>query len=82
MQIDIPMAGLGTRFSKKSYKDDPFTVTSKGFNLVHIESTPIINNAIYCAFSLNQLKPLKSKEKFPIVVCTDFPLAVLDIFNV
>ena len=73
------MAGLGTRFSKKGYKDDPFT--SIGFNLVHIESTPIINNAIYFAFSLNQLKKLKSKVKFPIGVCTDFPLALGDIFN-
>ena len=68
MQVDIPMVGLGTRFSKKGYKDDPFTVTSKGFNWVHIELTPIINNAIYCAFSLNQLKQLKSKGKFLIGV--------------
>ena len=79
MQVVEPMAGLGTHFSKKGYKDDPFT--SKGFNCVHIESTPIINNATYCAFSLNQLKQLKSKAKFPIGVCTDFPLAVRDIFN-
>lgn len=75
------MAGLGTRVSKEGYKDDPFTVTSKGFNWVHIESTTIFNNAIYCAFSLNQLKQLKLKVKFPIEVCTDFPLAVCDIFN-
>ena len=75
------MAGLGTRFSKKGYKDDPFIVTSKGFNWVHIELTPIINNAIYCAFSLNQLKQLKAKVKISIGVCTDFPLAVCDIFN-
>ena len=81
MQVVIPMAGLGNRFSKKGYKDDPFTVTSKGFNWVHIASTPIINNSFYCAFSLNQLKQLKSKVKFPIGVCTDFPLAVRDIFN-
>ena len=81
MQEVIPMAGLGTRFSKKGFKDDPFIVTSKGFNWVHIELTPIINNAIYCAFSLNQLKQLKLKVKFPTGVCTDFPLAVRDIFN-
>ncbi len=81
MQVVIPMAGLGTRFSKKGYKDDPFTITSKGFNWVHIESNSIINNAIYCAFSLNQLKQLKSKVKFPIGVSTDFPLAGRDIFN-
>lgn len=75
------MAGLGTRFSKKGYQDNPFTVTSKGFNWVHIESTLIINNAIYCSFSLNQLKQFKSKVKFPIGVCKDFPLVVRDIFN-
>ena len=63
------------------HQGDPFTVTSKGYNWVHIESTPLINNAIYCAFSLKQLKQLKSKVKFPIGVCTDFPLAVSDIFN-
>ena len=81
MQVVIPLAGLGISFPKKGYKDDPFTITSKGVNWVHIESTPIINNAIYCAFSLNQLKQLKSKVKFSIGVCTDFPLAVRDIFN-
>ncbi len=75
------MAGLVTRFSKKGYKDNPFTVSSKGFNYLHIESTLIINNAIYYAFSLNQLKQLNSKVKFPIGVCTDFLLAVCDIFN-
>ncbi len=81
MQVLIPMEGLGTRFSKKGYKDDPFTVTSKGFNWVHIELTQIINNAIYSEFSLNQLKQLESKFKFSTGVCTDFPLAVRDIFN-
>ena len=75
------MAGLVTRFSKKGYKDNTFTVSSKGFNYLHIESTLIINNAIYYAFSLNQLKQLNSKVKFPIGVCTDFLLAVRDIFN-
>ena len=59
MQIVIPIGGLGTRFSKKGYNDDRFAVTFNGYNWVHIESTPIINNAIYCAFSLNQLKQLK-----------------------
>ncbi len=81
MQVAIPMAGLGTRFSKKGYKNDPFTVTSKGFNWMHIESTTTINNAIYSAFSLNQLEKLKSRGKFLIGVCTDFPLAMRDIFN-
>tara|TARA_B100000073_G_scaffold242190_1_gene203150 strand:- start:1742 stop:1990 length:249 start_codon:yes stop_codon:yes gene_type:complete len=81
LQVVIPLAGLEISFPKKGYKDDPFTVNSKGFNWVHIELTPIINNAIYSAFSLNQLKQLKSKVKFSIGVCTDFPLAVPDIFN-
>ena len=75
------MEGLGIRFSKKGYKDDPFTITSKGLNWVNIESNPIINNAIYCALSLNQLKQLKSKVKFPIGVSTDFPLAGCDFVN-
>ena len=74
------MAGLVIHFSKKGYKDNPFTVTSKVFNCLHIESTLIINNAIYSAFSLNQLKQLKSKVKFPIGVCTEFLLAVRYIF--
>ena len=81
MQVVIPMARLGTRLSKKVYKDEPFTVSYKDFNWVHIESIPIIFNAIYSGFILNQLKQLKSKEKFPIWVCTDFPLAVREIFN-
>ena len=75
------MEGSGIRFFKKAYKDDPFTVNSKGFKWVHIESNSIIINAIYCEFSLNQLKLLKSKVKFSIRVCTDFPLAVSYIFN-
>ena len=63
------------------HQDDAFTVTSKGYNWAHIDTTPLISNTVYCAFSLNQLEKLKSKGSQPIGVCTDFPLAALDIFN-
>lgn len=63
------------------HQSDAFTVTSKGYNWAHIDTLPLINNTIYCAFTLDELEKLKSKITSPIGICTDFPMAALDIFN-
>ena len=61
--------------------NDLFSVTSKGYIWAHIESEPIIENAVYCAFNLFQLKQLRKKISSPFGICTDLPLTARDVFN-
>ena len=72
----------GTDINYFYHDNDSFTVTSKGFNWVHINSFSTINNAIYCAFTIEQLNKLQEIIKCPMGVCTDFPLEASKIFNV
>ena len=72
----------GTDINYFYHDKDSFTVTSKGFNWVHINSFSRINNAIYCAFTIEQLNKLKERIQFPMGVCTDLPLEASEIFRV
>lgn len=63
------------------HQDDAFTVTSKGYPWGHLDTDQTINNAIYCAFTYEELITLKGKVSTPLGICTDIPQFATEIFS-